>query len=305
LERRGITVEGAWSLPSIVGSPSPVRSGTGALLAIVATGCRVLIFSTDANGRRLVRFHQGREFADDAAVDIATALALFENQEGVARERTIEDGTGADAVRDAVREQGFEDVSFADLLARARRMKPGGASDLLPRKAYRALRTALPPVAAVLGIILLLNAAWHVRAALRSQEARQQEALELASRHRRLGDEVASRLAIRDQIDRLEQMLGQLHCPRQREYDLLIALAQSVPKAISLQEVSVDATGLVVSGHVQEDPGGPNGPLAILVRSLETPDAPWIFSDASPDARQPAGPEFTLHGRFRPEGKAG
>jgi len=297
--RIGIRTEGAWPLQTLVEATPPCEGDGRASIGIVALRGRALVRSANAQGDRLVRFHDGPDFADSALQEVGTALALFESGEPVPSLGVAEDATMAAALGERLGGGRHSEMTLPQFLGRARLLQPGGPADFLARRPVLARGTALQALATALGIALAAGSVWSVRSTSRGrQEVRDQDAA-AGERSRRLREEVAGRRAIQDEMAALDRRLGRMGCPKQSLFELLMALSQSTPDQIVLREVTVDGAVFSIRGRCGPRDTGTDDPLTAFRSRLAGKGAPWTLSDPPAGERAQGGQDFAVHGVFR------
>jgi len=299
LAGRGIRVEGAWPLQTLVGATPPYDSPGGAALGVVALGGRALVSCETRDGGRFVRFHEGPDFAHDAAREVGTALALLDGSGPIPTLCSLEDGPAAGTLRSRIGDGPRTDLPLPALLERARMLKPGGLSDFLARGPDYGRGIPFPAIAAALGAALLAWSVWSVRTTLLSRERLGTQAAAAGERRAQLRIEVADRLAVRDRIRMLGRSLEQVECPRQEQFELLLALAHSTPSRIVLTGVSTEGGQFSIKGRCVGCPSGPEAAIAAFRKALGGDGLPWRIARPAQGIVPADGEEFTLEGTFR------
>jgi len=296
LAQGGMRLEGAWPLQSLLEAFPTCGDGARGFFSVVAADSQAFVSSLGTSGDRSVRFYDGPEFAAAAIAEMRTVLARFDEGATPPGLLLLEDGPHSAAFRDALRSQPLTEVLPAELLARARFLSPGGFSDFLPRKSFARLRRAarISPkgvIAAAAAMILILMGG-HAWSARQDRHRRQREISD--QREQRLLSErsAESRRAFQDRIDELDRA----ESPPQAHYELLTALARTIPPAIALQMLTAGPDRFAIAGHIYEGAGGPENPLSAFYRALAPPEAPWILSPLPPPG---PGSDFAIEGSFR------
>jgi hypothetical protein len=276
LARRGIRVEGAWPLVSLLEAGAPDGRGR---LSLVATSSRAYVFCGSPGGSR---FLQTCAASDRAALRgaVRDAIARFDEADPPEGWLAAEDGPAEAAAREIASAHSLKEIPFGEFLRRAARLQPGGPGDFLRRPALSFRRKRLAAAAAAAGIALLSVVAIH---ALSASRLRRQRAL-LDERQRaeeRL--EEAESLSLKHRLDALQKDIGRIRSPRQRAYELLLAMARAAPENVRLTSLSIENGSFTASGLANGPAAG--DPWAEYLRDLAPPGAPWQLRDPrlSPD----------------------
>jgi hypothetical protein len=296
LARKGIRTEGAWPLPCLVESADPACHSGKPSWAVVAIPGRALVASLGPDGGRFVRHHEGVGAVEDALADLNTALALAEGGEAKPGICAAEDGGGVEALHRFLGGCKVTTITLDRLLERARFLIPGGASDFLARRPRLPPKRVFTSLAAGLGILLVAGSAWSARSTWATREGIRRSEAEARGLRAQLRATIEARQAIKDEILRKEQALGQLQIARQREYDLLMALSGCIPKQVELLEISTQSGSFAIRGRCEAGATGAGAILSQFRRDLGFKGAPWILAEEPSD---PPGSEFVWHGSFQ------
>lgn len=290
LARRGLRTEGAWPLLSLLESV-PAGEGAWGSLSMVATARRVFIAGSSPGGDRLVSSLQCHDISGTEHA-LRHALARFEDGARPPGWLVLEDGAPT-AFREAAACFAPSEIGVADFLGRARLLQPGAVSDLMPKgRLSRSPRTDRR-LAAALAIVLVSGGALAIGAFERHRERSRQHSVEEEVRRRELDGRLASERVLRGRAAELAEAIARAESPPQPHYNLLLALASSVPEAMALQSLAIEGPDFVITGRT--DPGAGRDPLTQFGRDLAVSGAPWrLQSGPIPGA----GNEFTLRGSF-------
>ncbi len=305
LRRRGIRVEGAWPILSVLESLPACSEATRGYVGLVSAGESALVSCLDPAGNRLLQVRSGAGFAAAAGSDLSSALARFDEADPPPVFAAVGPGTDAAGLRESLPPDRVADVGWADFLGRVRALDPGASGDFLPPEpAWRRWLSRPAALAAAIGLLLLAAALIALLAAHERELAKRRIEADRILRLR--AEEAAeSRLARDSKIQRLSRDLASLAGPVRHPYELLMALARSTPKAILLRSVEVEADRFTVRGSVCEGAGRPDGPLAALDRAMASAGRTWTWLGPEPDSPGPStDPDFVRRGAFRDPGNS-
>lgn len=308
--QRGISVEGVWPLLTLVESTPPCNEGE--FLTAVAIGRHSLVACASPAGSRYFRLQSQGEVEQKAASDINAALSLFDGATLPPGLLLIEQETTAGSLRDSVRELALTEITVADFLGGACRLRSGSFSDFLPRTPFFARRAVMARFAAAAGLVFMLGAAWLVH--------NSREGAELARRHRtaslaeqaQLQRLVETHRALKARIDGIDRELRLIETAPAAHAQLLLALAHATPPTISLESVSITGPEFTIKGRILDGFGTTHSPLTAFIQALNAPDTPWRLDDPPPPgllqgvvnalSPTPGAPSsvFTIHGGFLP-----
>ena len=301
LAARGLRVEGAWPLQSVIEAFPTCGPAPRGFLSVLASERQAFVSSVGAAGNRSVRFYDGPEFAEAAVAEIRTVLARFDEGDPPPGLLLLEEGPASGAFREALRSQPMTEVLAAELLAQARCLAPGGLSDFLPQKPFRPWRllrrrATKPRLAAALAAALVIGVAWRGWSGHRQRLREERQAATRREERLSLERSAASSRATHEKVEQLDEALRHAQSPWQAHYEFLRTLAQTIPATIALQTLTIEQGRFTVAGQVYEGAGAPDGPLPRFWRALGAPEVPWILS-ALPVKM--TGAEFALDGSFR------
>ncbi|MDP3072684.1 MAG: hypothetical protein Q8N18_20485 [Opitutaceae bacterium] len=279
LRPSGIDVEGAWPLQSVIEATPACETSADGFVSVLGIGRRSLVSCLRPNGARFLRLQEHP--SPKLGPDLNAALAFFEGAPFPAGLVVGGDEAGNDFFRETVRDFPFQKLTAAEFLSHARRLKPGGFSDFIPRQSILRHKTIFPAVVALAGIASLT---WSVQSAYfdhRRAHAAHEVLIQIEREQSQLTTLVASRRAAKEEIERLEVQIGRLRSSPQPHHRLVTSLTNALPKTMSLQTVKIDGRRFMITGRIFEGGGTAASPLIGFRRAVTTTGEPWRVEDSS------------------------